>query len=86
MLQVILSKLSLEYADDATLINRTCEEVTERVSRLARKTKDLTDMELSIPKTEAMLVRKDVRKDKIDADEITNMGFKQRGVKDPGEK
>ena len=33
-------------------------------------------MEISIPKTEAMLVRKDVRKDKIEAEEFTDMGFK----------
>ena len=63
MLQVTLSKL--EYADDAALINRTCEEASERVSRLARKARELAGMEMSIPKTEAMLVRKDARKDKI---------------------
>ena len=74
MLQVFLSKL--EYADDAALINRTCEEASERVSRLARKARELADMEISIPKTEAMLVRKDVRKDKIEAEEFTDMGFK----------
>ena len=32
MLQVFL--LKLEYADDAALINRMCEEASERVSRL----------------------------------------------------
>jgi hypothetical protein len=42
MLQVTLSKLG--YADDATLINRTCEEASERVSRLARKARELADM------------------------------------------
>ena len=46
------------------------------VSRLARKARELADMEVSIPKTEAMLVRKDVKKDKIEAEEFTDMGFK----------
>ena len=56
----------------------TCEEASERVSRLARKARELADMEIIIPKTEAMLVRKDVhvRKDKIEAEEFTDMGFK----------
>ena len=75
MLQVFISKL--EYADDAALINRSCKEASERVSRLARKARELADMEISIPKTEAMLVRKDVRKDKIEAEEFSDMDFKQ---------
>ena len=33
-------------------------------------------MEISIPKTEAMLVRKDMWKDEIESGEFTDMGFK----------
>ena len=76
VLQVFRVISKLEYADDAALINRSCEEASERVSRLARKARELADMEISIPKTEAMLVRKDVRKDKIEAEEFLDMDFK----------
>ena len=67
MLQVFLTKL--EYADDAALINRTCKEALERAPMLARKARELADIDIGIIKTEAMLVRRDVRKskDKVEA-------------------
>ena len=49
MLDVFLSKL--EYADDAALINRTCEGASRRVTRIAKKARELADMEISVPKT-----------------------------------
>jgi hypothetical protein len=47
----------LEYADDAALADKTAREASERVSRLAAGALKDADMEISVPKTEAMHVR-----------------------------
>ena len=57
MLGVLISKL--EYADDAALVSKNCEEATARVTRIAVEAKERADMEVSVPKTEYMIVRKD---------------------------
>ena len=47
----------MEYADDAALADKTAREASERVSRLAAGALKDADMEISVPKTEAMHVR-----------------------------
>jgi hypothetical protein len=47
----------LEYADDAAFADKTAREASERMSRLAAGALKDADMEISVPKTEAMHVR-----------------------------
>ena len=76
MLDVFLSKL--EYADDAALINRTCEGASRRVTRIAKKARELADMEISVPKTECMFLRQyqECRQQPVSTEEYAEQKFK----------
>ena len=47
----------LLYADDAGLLDTDAESASERLGSLSEGLRVLADMELSVPKTEAMFVR-----------------------------
>jgi hypothetical protein len=47
----------LEYADDAALINVVYEMASKKVTELARASQEMTDIEISRPKTEYMAIR-----------------------------
>ena len=74
MLGVLISKL--EYADDAALVSKNCEEATARVTRIAVEAKERADMEVSVPKTEYMIVRKDECAGAVTEEEYDGMEFK----------
>ena len=74
VLGVLISKL--EYADDAALVSKDCEEATARVTRIAVEAKERADMEVSVPKTEYMLVRKDECAGAVAEQEYDGMEFK----------
>jgi hypothetical protein len=68
----------LEYADDAALIDEDAESASERVSRLAAGAMQDADMEISVPKTEAMHVQQQmaispVRRSDYDIKEVTKV-------------
>ena len=73
MLGVLISKL--EYADDAALVSKNCEEATARVTRIAVEAKERADMEVSVPKTEYMIVRKDECAGAVAEEELDAMEF-----------
>ena len=57
VLGVLLSRL--EFADDAALIDESIEKASERISSIAKGSRELADMEVCIDKTETMFVRDD---------------------------
>ena len=57
VLGVLISKL--EYADDACLCDESIEQASHRISAVAKGSREKADMEISVPKTEFMIVRDD---------------------------
>ena len=57
VLGVLLSRL--EFADDAALIDESIEKASERISSIAKGSRELADMEVRIDKTETMFPRDD---------------------------
>ena len=67
---------SLEYADDAGLIDTTVEQASARISAISSGSKNDASMEISIPKTKVMHVHRKVRVSETTDEEIASMGFK----------
>ena len=57
VLGVLLSRL--EFADDAALIDESIDKASERISSIAKGSRELADMEVRIDKTETMFPRDD---------------------------
>ena len=76
MLDVFVSKL--EYADDAALINKTCAGAPRRVTAIAKKAWELADMEISVPKTECMMLRQfgECKQGPVRGEEYEELKFK----------
>ena len=61
---------SLEYADDAGLIDANIQVASTRVTKLAAGSRNDAAMEISIPKTKAMHIHKKVRVSETTDEEI----------------
>ena len=61
---------SLEYADDAALANGNVKEATDRVSAVAKASRELADMIISIEKTEVMQVSESVKVGVLSEEEL----------------
>ena len=67
---------SLEYADDAGLIDTTVEQASARISAISSGSKNDASMEISIPKTKVMHIHRKVRVSETTEEEIAAMKFK----------
>ena len=71
--QVTIS--SLEYADDAGLIDTNVERASTRISAISSGSRNDASMTISIPKTKVMHIHKRVRVSETTDEEIASMGF-----------
>ena len=67
---------SLEYADDAALLDESVEKASHRLSAIASGSRTDTAMDISIPKTKAMHIHKQVRVSKSETHEIDALKLK----------
>ena len=67
---------SLEYADDAGLLDENVQVASERISSIAAGSREDAAMQISIPKTKVLHIHKKVRVSETTDDDITSMGFK----------
>ena len=72
--QVTIS--SLEYADDAGLLDVNVHEASRRISSIAAGSRNDAAMEISIPKTKAMHIHKRVQVSKTESEEIAALKLK----------
>jgi len=66
---------SLEYADDAGLVDENADNASARVSAIAAGSRSDASMEISIPKTKSMHIHKRVKVSETTEEEIASMGF-----------
>ena len=66
---------SLEYADDAGLLDETTEQASTRVTAIANGSRDDAAMEISIPKTKSMHIHKRINVSETTEQDISKMGF-----------
>ena len=59
---------TLGYADDAALVDTDPETVTQRVTKIAKGSREDADMHISVPKTEVMHIQTQ-EKAKVEKDE-----------------
>jgi hypothetical protein len=74
--QVTIS--SLEYADDAGLLDSNAQQASDRISKIAEGSRSDAAMEISIVKTKAMHVHKKVPVSDTTEDEICNLNLKYK--------
>ncbi|XP_066263263.1 uncharacterized protein [Branchiostoma lanceolatum] len=74
--QVTISRL--EYADDAGLMDESVQEASERISAIARGSRDDAAMEISVPKTKAMHIHRKDRVSKTTEAEVAALNLKHR--------
>ncbi len=67
---------SLEYADDAALLDETVDKASQRLSAIASGSRNDAAMDISIPKTKAMHIHKQVRVSKTQTHEIDALKLK----------
>ena len=67
---------SLEYADDAALLDESVEKASHRLSAIASGSRTDAAMDISIPKTKAMHIHKQVRVSKSETHEIDALKLK----------
>ena len=70
-----LTITSLEYADDAGLIDTSVERASTRISAISSGSRNDASMTISIPKTKVMHIHKKVRVSETTDEEIASMGF-----------
>ena len=61
---------SLEYADDASMVDANVREASQRISSIATGSRNDAAMDISIPKTKAMHIHKKVRVSKTKTEKI----------------
>ena len=66
---------SLEYADDAGVVDVNIQEASSRVTKIATGSRNDAAMEISIPKTKAMHIHKKVRVSETTNEDIASLGF-----------
>ena len=67
---------SLEYADDAALLDQDAASSSKRISSISKGSREDAAMDISIPKTKTMHIHHRVRVSKTTTEEIAEMDFK----------